>query len=59
LGFTIYPQTKLKKGILHIVLKVVYTLYIDPTGLCTLAGFFSIDIMSLTGQSINRQIKDA
>jgi len=33
-------------GILHIRLKVVYTLYIVPTGLAGLAGFLSIDIMS-------------
>ena len=46
-------------GILHIRLKVVYTLYIVPTGLAGLAGFLSIDIMSLTGQSVNRQMKDA
>jgi len=39
-------------GILYIRLKVVYTLYIVPTGLAGLAGFLSIDIMSLTGQSI-------
>ena len=32
-----------KNGILHIVLKVVYTLYIVPTGLGALAGFFSIE----------------
>jgi hypothetical protein len=41
------------------VLKVVYTLYIVPTGLGTLAGFLSIDIMSLAGQSVNRQMMDA
>ena len=46
-------------GILYIRLKVVYTLYIVPTGLAGLAGFLSIDIMSLTGQSVNRQMKDA
>jgi len=46
-------------GILHTVLKVVYTLYIVPTGLGAFAGFLSIDIMSLTGQSVNRQMKDA
>ena len=44
-----------KIGILHIRLKVVYTLYIVPTGLASLAGFLSIDIMSLTGQSVNVQ----
>ena len=48
-----------KTGILHTVLKVAYTLYIVPTGLGALAGFLSIDIMSLTGQSVNRQMKDA
>jgi len=46
-------------GILHTVLKVVYTLYVVPTGLGALAGFLSIDIMSLTGQSVNRQMEDA
>jgi len=39
--------------------KVVYTLYIVPTGLGVLAGLLSIDIMSLTGQSVNRRMKDA
>jgi len=44
---------------IHTVLKVVYTLYIVPTGLGALAGSLSIDIISLTGQSVNRQMKDA
>jgi hypothetical protein len=42
---------------LHVSLKAVYTFSISsPRGLPCSAGFF-IDIMSLTGQSVNWQMK--
>ena len=33
--------------------------YFVPTGLVATVSLFSIDIMSLTGQSVNWQMKDA
>ena len=46
-------------GILQNSLKVVYTFSISPYGTRCISKHLSIDIMSLTGQCVNCQMKDA
>jgi len=46
-------------GILNNSIKVVYTFLYRPYGTCCIGKHLSIDIVSLTGQSVNRPMKDA
>ena len=43
----------------HTIKSSLHFIYFVPTGLALFGGLFSIDIMSLTGQSVNWSMKDA